>query len=213
MIDQILITKNLSKKFEDGRHLHFPDIELEKSKSLLIHGPSGCGKTTLLHIVGTLIRASSGTLCIHGQHLEKLEARKLDQFRGKNIGICLQKPVFIRSLTVLDNLLITQKLSGTAIDKSYCISLLAQLGLSHTSHQFTHHLSQGEQQRLVFIRALIHKPALILADEPSSSLDDHNAERIIELMQEHTSIHRASLIVVSHDARVKKYFNHTLQML
>ncbi|NOT37726.1 MAG: ATP-binding cassette domain-containing protein [Saprospiraceae bacterium] len=206
-------SKNVIKSFQGGKKIKFPDISLEKGKALLIHGPSGCGKTTLLHLLAGLILPDEGSILIENTELQKLSSSEIDAFRGKNIGICFQKPVFIRSLNVLENLLMTQKLAGVPGDKKICLEILAELGLEKVSQQKTNSLSQGEQQRLVFIRALLNHPKLILADEPSSSLDDENTSRLMELMLSHSKTHGSSLVVVSHDERIKKFFDTKISLL
>ncbi len=208
----ILQTQNLTKKFSNGKSLQFPDVNLELGNSLLIYGPSGCGKTTLLHLLTSLIRPSSGEIIIDSTKLNLLTPSQRDKFRGKNIGICLQRPVFVRSLTVLENLMLTQKLAGVNIDKNKCQTLLAKLNLSHAKDQLTHTLSQGEQQRLGFLRAFINQAKIIFADEPSSSLDDLNADLVIQMLLEYSKEFKASLVVVSHDIRIKKFFTHQISL-
>lgn len=208
----ILQTYNLTKKFSNGKLLQFPDISLKTGSSLLIHGPSGCGKTTLLHLLTFLISPTSGEIIIDSTKINELNSSLKDEFRGKNIGICLQRPVFVRSLTVLENLLLTQKLAGVKMDQNQCVSLLEKLNLSHAKHQLTNTLSQGEQQRLGFIRAFINQAKIIFADEPSSSLDDINAELVIQMLLEYSKEFNASLVVVSHDARIKKFFTNQITL-
>ncbi|MEP7195574.1 MAG: ATP-binding cassette domain-containing protein [Saprospiraceae bacterium] len=206
----MISTSGLVKTFDNNKSIAFPDLHVAKSDTLLIHGPSGSGKTSLLHILSGLMRQSQGSVDIEGNKLEKLSDVQLDEFRGKNIGICLQRPVFIKSLTVIENLLIAQRIAHQNPDKNYCMSLLNEMGLTQCKDQLTNKLSQGEQQRLMFIRALINKPKLILADEPSSSLDDHNTDLLTNLMIQHSSLHEATLIVVSHDDRLKKMFDNKI---
>lgn len=208
----ILKTQNLTKKFSTGKSLQFPDVSLESGSSLLIHGPSGCGKTTLLHLLTSLISPSSGEIIIDSKKINQLSLSQRDEFRGKNIGICLQRPVFVRSLTVLENLLLTQKLAGVKLDQNQCVSLLEKLNLSHAKHQLSNTLSQGEQQRLGFLRAFINQAKIIFADEPSSSLDDINADLVIQMLLEYSKEFNASLVVVSHDARIKKFFTNQISL-
>lgn len=208
----LLTTSGLVKVFTSDRVIHFPNIDIAQGESLMIHGPSGSGKTTLMHIISAIIKPTSGSIVIDNTAILNLSSKECDRFRGKKIGICFQRPIFIRSLTVLENLMMTQKLSGVTVDKKKCINLLQELNLLHTSGQLTHTLSQGEQQRLVFLRSLVNQPKLILADEPSSSLDDVNASIIIDMMRNHAEEHNASLIVVSHDERIKKFFNNKISL-
>ncbi|MEO6191168.1 MAG: ATP-binding cassette domain-containing protein [Saprospiraceae bacterium] len=203
-------TFGLVKSYTKDRKIIFPDFKVQNAEVLLIHGPSGCGKTSLLHILAGLITQDEGSVEFDDQKMEELSDSQRDNFRGKNIGVCLQKPIFIRSLSVLDNLLLSQKISADQIDKDYCLSLLIELNLEHTINQKTNTLSQGEQQRLMLIRALINKPKLILADEPTSSLDDTNTIKLGEILIEQSKTHHASLIVVSHDERLKRIFHNKI---
>jgi ABC-type lipoprotein export system ATPase subunit len=135
--------------------------------------------------------------------MHQLRGHALDTFRGKHIGIIFQKPHFIRSLSALENLLLTQTLSGNKSDKAKALNLLDRLAIAHKAHQKTHMMSIGEQQRLAIARALVNAPAVILADEPSSALDDHNCQQMIDLLLQVANDGNANLIVVTHDSRIK----------
>ena len=124
-------------------------------------------------------------------------------FRGKRIGIIFQKPHFIRSLTALENLLLTQSLAGNEADKKQAHLLLERLSIGQKANHKTHSMSIGEQQRLAIARALINRPAIILADEPSSALDDQNCQQMIELLLQVANEEKSNLIVVTHDSRIK----------
>jgi len=201
-------------KIENVRHsygsggpvIHMPDIQCEKGSELLILGQSGAGKTTLLNLVGGLLRVQEGTLIINNQDLRKLEGSSLDRFRGKNIGIIFQKPPFVGSLNVLENILLAQKLSGMETDRDRATQLLAKLNIGHLANQLPDRLSVGEQQRANIARALINKPALVLADEPTSALDDSNCKEVVSLLKRAASDEGATLLIVTHDQRLKDEF-------
>lgn len=201
-------------KIESVRHsygsggpvINMPDIQCEKGSELLILGQSGAGKTTLLNLVGGLLRVQEGTLIINNQDLRKLEGSSLDRFRGKNIGIIFQKPHFVGSLNVLENILLAQKLSGMETDRDRATQLLAKLNIGHLANQLPDRLSVGEQQRANIARALINKPALVLADEPTSALDDSNCKEVISLLKRAASDEGATLLIVTHDQRLKDEF-------
>ena len=181
----------------------FPDIECKANEHALILGQSGVGKTTLLHLLGGILAPSKGEIIIGGTPMHKMSGKHLDKFRGKHIGLIFQKAHFIRSLTALENLLLTQDLSGNNPDKKQALHLLQRLAIDHKSNSKTHLMSVGEQQRLAIARALINKPDVILADEPSSALDDTNCFNMIHLLLEVANENNANLIIVTHDNRIK----------
>ncbi len=203
-------TKDLRKKYSTQKELIFPDISLATSDQLLIHGPSGCGKTTLLHLLCGILTPTSGSIRFGNQEYSDLKGSNMDAFRGQNIGVCLQKPVFIKSLNSIENLMFSLHLAGKKPDKKHCENQMKALGIEHTMHQRTWSLSPGEQQRLMFLKALIHRPKFIIADEPSSSLDDINAQAVIDLLITQCKSSEAMLIVVSHDSRIKSAFTNQI---
>ena len=196
-------TSNLTYAYPGQQLMTFPDIVCSASEHALILGKSGVGKTTLLHLLGGILRPSAGEINISGHPMHQLAGKKLDVFRGKHIGLILQKAHFIRSLTSLENLLLTQNLSQLKVDRAHALHLMERLGIAHKANEKTHLLSIGEQQRLGIARALINHPDVILADEPSSALDDENCVKMINLLLEVADESKASLIIVTHDSRIK----------
>ena len=183
--------------------LQFPDLECGSNEHALILGPSGSGKTTLLHLLGGLISPSSGEIIIGTTPVHNLKGHALDLFRGKHIGLIFQKPHFIRSLTALENLELTQSLSGNKTDRKYALSLLERLSIASKANKLTDTMSIGEQQRLAIARSMMNHPAVILADEPSSALDDLHCRQMIELLLQVSTEQNSNLIVVTHDSRIK----------
>ncbi len=196
-------TKDLAYAYPGEQPIRFPDISYGVNEHTLILGHSGTGKTTLLHLLGGLLKPSEGTIFIDDKAVHDLSGQALDAFRGKKIGIIFQKPHFIRSLTAIENLLLTQTLSGNKNDKKHALSLMERLAIEKKANSMTHTMSIGEQQRLAIARALINKPTIILADEPSSALDDQNCAFMISLLQQVATEENANLIVVTHDSRIK----------
>ena len=135
----------------------------------------------------------------------------MDRFRGKNIGIVFQKPHFINSLTVKENLQLAQYISKK-IDKTRINSLLESLGIEDKANKKTLNLSQGEKQRVAIALAIVNSPKLILADEPTSSLDDLNCDKVINLLKDQAAKYKAKLIIITHDYRLKKHFKNTLSL-
>ena len=195
--------QNLSYKYPSGPNLQFPDLEVLADETCLILGQSGVGKTTLLHLLAGLMKPSSGSVTLNGTNISNLDGRKLDRFRGEKIGIVFQKNHFVKALSVLDNLLITQKLAGSKVDAKECKSLLEKLNIGQYANKLTDALSEGEKQRVSIARALATRPTLILADEPTSALDDENCNVVFNLLKAHSDQIDASLVIVTHDGRLK----------
>lgn len=202
----MLQTNQLAFSYTGTQKLTFPDINCQKGEHWLLLGLSGSGKTTLLHLLGGLLSPTSGSVKVGDTELKKLSTAALDKFRGKNIGIIFQKAHFVRSLTVQENLMLAQQLAGVSIDKNRISDLLNRLNVGHKLHSKTNELSQGEQQRVAIARAIVNQPTVILADEPTSALDDENCEEVIRLLEEQAAAVGATLLVVTHDGRLKERF-------
>lgn len=192
--------------------LRFPDIRCGTGEHWLLLGQSGCGKTTLLHLLGGLLTPRQGEITLGETHLNILPASQLDQFRGKKIGIIFQNPHFVRALTVGENMALAMQLAGVPVDKNRIAHLLERLAIGHKINAKTGQLSQGERQRAAIARALVNRPALILADEPTSALDDANTAEVVRLLEDTASEVNATLLVVTHDGRLKEKFNNQIQL-
>ena len=206
----MLETKNLRFKYDNNLELNFPDIKTSK-ENLLILGRSGVGKTTFLHLLSGLLKPINGEIDLLGTKISNLKMSEMDRFRGKNIGIVFQKPHFINSLTVKENLQLAQYISKKS-DKSRIQSLLESLGIEDKANKKTQNLSQGEKQRVSIALAIVNSPKLILADEPTSSLDDLNCDKVINILKNQASKYKAKLIIITHDYRLKKHFKNTLSL-
>lgn len=203
----------LKYTYPKGSSISFPDFSIPTGGELLILGPSGCGKTTLLHLLGGLLPITSGKITINQKNISSLKGSKMDQFRGENIGIVFQKPHFAHALTVAENMAFAQQAGGKKVDKQRIQYLLSKLGISQHSHRLPQKMSEGEKQRLSVAMALINKPALLLADEPTASLDDHHAMEVIQLLKGISAEENTSLVIVTHDQRLKDQFqNHILTL-
>jgi ABC-type lipoprotein export system ATPase subunit len=204
-------TKGLNFKYNDQASFSFPDINLGKDENLLIIGSSGIGKTTLLHLLAGLLESNSGSINLYGQDISKLTQHQIDKFRGQNIGIVFQKPHFVNSLTVKENLQLAQYL-GNKKDQNRIIDILSSLDILDKENKKPKKLSQGEKQRASIAMAIVNSPKLILADEPTSSLDDENCDRVIKLLKKQASEFKAQLIVITHDNRLKKHFKKSIKL-
>lgn len=206
----MLKTNQLSYSYDKNTTIRFPDINCQKDEHWLLLGQSGTGKTTLLHLLGGLRKTQNGSVTVTGQDLANLSSSQLDAFRGKNIGIVFQQSHFVASLTVEENLLLTQYLAGVTQDKKRIKTLLSKLNLGHKLNSKPKELSQGEQQRVAIARALVNSPKVILADEPTSALDDENCKEVVELLEAQARQQQAALLIVTHDQRLKDYFKNQI---
>jgi len=205
-------TSSLNYSYEDTQNTTFcfPDIDLPAKENILVVGPSGIGKTTLLHLLAGLLPPKKGTIFISNINLTTLSRKQLDKFRGQNIGLIFQRAHFIRSLTVLQNLTLRQRFSNNKNDRYRREELIMQLGLSNLENKKVYQLSEGQQQRLAIALGVIHKPKVILADEPTSNLDDNNCEKVISLLKKEAQFCNSNLVIITHDQRVKKHFNNQI---
>lgn len=203
-------TSNLQFEYDNNQQFVFPDINCEQGSHWLILGQSGCGKTTLLHLLGGLLRPNSGEVIVQEKAISNLGEEALDHFRGQNIGIIFQQSHLIKALTVEENLLTAQYLAGAKQDRAKIKTVLDKLNMGHKLNAKPQNLSLGEQQRVSIARALINDPVLILADEPTSSLDDKNCKEVVELLLEQSKTSNATLLIVTHDGRLKALFEHQI---
>ena len=203
-------TKNVVFTYSKGETFQFPDLNCQPAETLLITGNSGKGKTTYLHLLAGLLLPSSGEIVIENTNTHLLSSKKLDQFRGKNIGLVLQQSHFIASFTVLENIVLASWLVSKKEAESKAIDLLKQLDLESHLHKLPSQLSVGQQQRVSIARALINNPKVVLADEPTSSLDDQNALIVSDLLQTLTKKYNAALLIVTHDSRLKAKFSNQI---
>ena len=204
-------TESLKFSYDGKKYFDFPDINLDSGENLLIIGNSGIGKTTLLHLLAGILKPESGSISFSGTDISKFSDTELDKFRGDNIGIVFQKPHFISSLTINENLKLAQYLSPSKISGD-AKKILESLNIKDKYQQKPNQLSEGEKQRASIALALINSPSLILADEPTSSLDDFNCNNVIKLLKKQAKDHNAQLIVITHDARLKKHFKNNLNL-
>lgn len=202
----------LTYNYSSEVQLKFPDFSLSKGEQALILGQSGCGKTTLLHLLSGLLKPNSGNVDVENENISKMSGAKLDSFRGANIGIVFQTPHFIEALTVKENLTLTQTLAGKSKNVDKVKTLLADLGVESKLNSKLNALSVGEKQRISIARALVNSPALILADEPTSALDDENCDSVLKLVSEQAKKHNSTLLIVTHDNRLKDQFDKRIEL-
>lgn len=204
----MLVTNQLTFQYGPAKQFTFPNVRCADREALLILGRSGTGKTTLLHLLALLLRPRSGSVLIDQTNLTTLGPAQTAAFRAKHVGIVYQKPHFVSSLSVVDNLLLANYLANKPQQKQRARELADQLGFGDQLTKKTAQLSQGEQQRVSIARAVMNQPGLILADEPTSNLDDENTNRVVTLLRKQSEQIGASLIVVTHDQRLKDVFQN-----
>ena len=208
----LVMLDGVIRAYEGRTVVAVPSWTVAARQHSLILGPSGSGKTTVLHLIAGLLPSSRGSVRVAGQDLGALTPAQLDAFRGKAIGIVLQRLHLIAALTVRDNLRLARTLARLPPDPARVDALIAQLGLNALADARPSRLSAGEAQRVAIGRAVVNQPALILADEPTSALDDANCEAVLALLRAQAEASGATLVIATHDARLKPFFQHRLEL-
>ena len=212
----LLEIKNLSKTFhtpmgEIAASISIPSLQLEQGEALLLDGPSGSGKTTVLHMISGLLSADSGSIYFAGEDVSKLPTAQRDIWRADNVGYIFQRLNLLDELNVLENILLPQcwrKEKNKQALPQRALALLEQVGLTQKAACFPSELSIGEQQRVAVVRALVHKPKLLLADEPTASLDLENGKVVLDLLRQLCQENDVALLLSTHDEAVKATFTH-----
>lgn len=206
--------KNINKSYGSLQVLRDINLSVKKGEVVSIVGASGAGKTTLLQIIGTLDRADSGELFINGQDVSKLKDRKLSQFRNENIGFVFQFHNLLPEFTALENVCMPALIRGRSMDeaKKEAMQLLEFLNLGERAKHKPSELSGGEQQRVAVARALINKPAVILADEPSGNLDSQHAKELHNLFFQLREQYNQTFIIVTHNEELAAMADRKITM-
>lgn len=210
MKSTVLSTHNLSFLYNNGPNLSFQDCTIFSQEHTLILGDSGCGKSTLLNLWGGLSKPTTGYVQILGQNMYQLSTSKLDIFRSQNIGYIFQDAHLLNNLTVFENIKLAVSLARKKVNKDEIIYLLNQLHLSEETYKYPRHLSRGQLQRAAIARAIINRPKILFADEPTAALDDSNTKRVYSLLRDIADNYGSTLIVATHDKRLKDNFTNTL---
>jgi putative ABC transport system ATP-binding protein len=208
----ILVLDRLARAYGRRTVVAIQSWAVPAGQHSLILGPSGSGKTTLLHLIAGLLRPSRGSVRVAGQDLGALRPAQLDAFRGRMIGIVLQRLHLIAALTVRDNLRLARTLARLPPEPERIDTLIADLGLAALAGERPSRLSEGEAQRVAIGRAVVNHPALILADEPTSALDDANCAAVVTLLRAQAEASGATLVIATHDARLQPFFQHHLEL-
>jgi len=204
--------KNLSYKYSLQPVLNGLSFDVARSENLAVIGKSGVGKTTLLHLMAGLLKAQSGEIIFENTDIATLTEPQLDRFRANNIGFIFQQFHLIQSLTALENVMLAAIFSGKDITRETVQEIFGRLDIAGCINKKPSQLSIGQKQRVAIARALANQPKIIFADEPTSNLDDENAENTINLLLEYATESAASLVVVTHDSRIKDKFVNILEL-
>ena len=195
-------TSQLSYCYPGSAPIHFPDIQIDQGGVLLLSGPSGCGKSTWLALIAGLVKPAAGDLTVAGQALGALNGVATDAWRAKAIGFLPQKLHLSAALSVAQNLAMAQWAAGETEDKLRIAAALQALGVADLGPRKPAQLSGGQAQRVALARAVLLQPQVILADEPTASLDDESAASAVDLLVQTARLHNATLVIATHDARV-----------
>lgn len=206
--------RNIRKSFGSLDVLKGIDLDIAQGEVVCIVGASGAGKTTLLQIMGTLDKADSGTIEIDGVDVSKLGQKELSHFRNQKIGFVFQFHQLLPEFTALENIMIPAFIAGTSKSEARkrAEELLAFMGLSDRANHKPNELSGGEKQRVAVARALMNHPAVIMADEPSGSLDSQHKEELHRLFFELRDKMGQTFVIVTHDETLATLSNRTIHM-
>jgi lipoprotein-releasing system ATP-binding protein len=206
--------KNITKSFGSLQVLKGIDLHIDKGEVVSIVGPSGAGKTTLLQIIGTLDRPDSGTVCVDSIDTTTLGQKALSDFRNRHLGFVFQFHQLLPEFTAEENIMIPAFIAGTgrSAARERAEELLRFMGLSDRAHHKPAELSGGEKQRIAVARALVNNPAVILADEPSGSLDTHNKQELYQLFFDLRNQYGQTFVIVTHDEQLATLTDRTIHM-
>ena len=203
---EILKVENLTKSYGKGEAkvdaIKNINLSINKGEFVAIVGPSGSGKSTLLHLLGGVDKPTSGKVYINDVYIYNLKEKDLSIFRRRNVGLIYQFYNLIPVLSVKENILLPAELDNRKIDKDYLDDLLKTLGLKERANHLPNELSGGQQQRTSIGRALINRPSIVLADEPTGNLDSKNSKEVLELLKLSVRKYNQTLIMITHDPSI-----------
>jgi putative ABC transport system ATP-binding protein len=201
--DTVVRLSGVRKEYGETKAVDGVDLEIRAGEAVAVMGPSGCGKSTLLNLVAGLDRATAGTVEVHGQDLGALNETGLALFRRRHIGMVFQFFNLIDDLPALDNVALAAQLTGVSARQARrrALELLDELGVAERRNAYPAVLSGGERQRVAVARALMNRPALLLADEPTGALDSRSGEQVMDLLIDLNQIGQ-TLLIVTHDPQL-----------
>lgn len=212
----ILQTKDLTKYYGEEplvvKALDGITLQIEQGSFTAIVGTSGSGKSTLLHMLGGLDTPTGGSVVVDGQSLSKMSRSELTIFRRRKIGFIFQNYNLIPNLTIYDNIVLPVELDGRSVDRQYLDKIVSVLGLEGKLERKPNKLSGGQQQRAAIARALITKPALILADEPTGNLDSRTSQEVVGLLQATGRKFHQTIVMITHNDEIAQIADRTIRI-
>lgn len=208
------VSKTFSYNGNSATVINNISLNIHRGELLLLLGPSGSGKTTLLTIIAGLLPPSTGNLFLFGKNIMEYSKKELQKLRSRKIGFVFQTFNLIDALSALDNVALSGRFGGKSKSDSIKMAkqIIHSLNIGHLADKFPSNLSQGEKQRVAVARAFINQPELILADEPTASLESSQGLDIIRLLHDYSKQHNKSVVVVSHDRRICQYADRILNV-
>jgi putative ABC transport system ATP-binding protein len=203
MTSEVVRLDDVRKEYGDTTALDGVTLEIRSGEAVAVMGPSGCGKSTLLNMIAGLDRPTSGSVQVHGEDLGRLNETKLALFRRHKVGMIFQFFNLLDDLPALDNVALAGQLTGSraAAARQRALELLDELGIADRRNAYPAALSGGERQRVAVARALMNRPALLMADEPTGALDSRSGEQVMDLLLDLNQIGQ-TLLIVTHDERL-----------
>ncbi len=205
------LTKSYGRPPAVNRVLHGVDVSVGRGEFVAIMGPSGCGKSTLLHILGLMSRPDAGRLEIDGQDVTAADERRKTQLRRQALGFVFQRFNLLGTVSAADNIAISLRVRKLPVDDQAIGELLDRMGVAHVAARKSGQMSMGEQQRVAVARALAHRPALLLADEPTGCLDSANAEALLDLLADANAAGQ-TVVMITHSAAAAGRAGRVLDM-
>ncbi|UOD33741.1 ABC transporter ATP-binding protein [Deferribacteraceae bacterium V6Fe1] len=207
----MIILRDTNKSYGETKVLKSINLHIEDGEFVSIMGPSGSGKSTLLNIIGAMDRPDSGEVIINGINVTDFNEEELTDFRKKYIGFVFQFFNLFNNLTVYENILIPLLISGIEKEKEI-ENVLDILGIKNKKNNFAHQLSGGEQQRVAIARTIIKEPKIILADEPTGSLDTVTGEKILNILKELNEKYKTTIVMVTHNEEIAKFTDRIIHI-
>jgi lipoprotein-releasing system ATP-binding protein len=196
--------------------LHGIDLRVASGEFVALIGPSGSGKSTLLNVIGLLERPTSGQVIIHGTDVSNLDDAELTTLRGRTLGFVFQFHHLVTALTVVENLMLPLAVSGSMVRsgmRDVALAGLRDVGLEAHADKYPSQLSGGQQQRVAIARALMHRPSLVLADEPTGNLDTKTAQDVLTLLRRYNREHGLAFVLVTHDPRIASACDRVVEIV
>ncbi|WP_353893010.1 ABC transporter ATP-binding protein [Proteinivorax hydrogeniformans] len=213
---EILRTENLTKTYVTGQEkveaLKDVNISIKKGEFVAVVGPSGSGKSTLLHLLGGLDKPTEGKVFVDGTDIYSMKEEKLAIFRRRQVGFIFQFYNLVPVLTAEENITLPLMLDGKKVDKAYLKEVVGLLGLNDRTNHFPSQLSGGQQQRTSIGRALIYKPSVVLADEPTGNLDSQSSKEVIDLLRLSVARYQQTLIMITHELSIAEQADRVIRI-